>query len=105
MIKTSFMKQFFTCSISIIAFLFNIQSASAQAPRFEIYQVMETGAALYLPGEPTFEVSYTDDSSAMYSCDVEAGDADYGAIIVDLKENLGDLSSDWEEVLVSYMEY
>ena len=80
-------------------------ATNAQTPRFVKYPVMESGTLIYMPSEPTFDKSYSEDSSEVYTCQVDFGNAQYGAIIVKIKEALGSDTIAWEELLLSYMEF
>lgn len=80
-------------------------SLSAQVPRFSKYNVMESGASLYMPEEPLWELSYSEDSSEVYTTEVLYDSVLYGAIVVKFGESLGDDPEVWENVLVSYLEF
>lgn len=80
-------------------------SLLAQAPRFAKYQVSETGAALYMPLEPYWDLTFSEDSSEVYTTEVEFDSAFYGAIVVKFAESLGEDSLVWQELLLSYLGY
>jgi hypothetical protein len=95
-------------NLRIIVFLclfVTVGSMLAQVPKFSKYSIRETGAGLYMPAEPIWEISYSDDSSKLYTAEVEFGGVNYGAIIVKFAESLGDNSKDWQNMIVSYLEY
>ena len=56
--------------------------AFGQVPRFAKYDVAETGAQLYLPSEPKWEKSVSEDKSEIYLTSVVFGDVEYGVIAV-----------------------
>ena len=94
-------KCLFVCLILIAV----CSTINAQTPRFVKYPVLESEALIYMPAEPTFDKSYSEDSSEVYTCQVDFGNAQYGAIIVKIKEALGSDTIAWEELLLSYMEF
>ena len=77
----------------------------SQTPRFAKYEVMNTGAAVYFPAEPVFELSYSEDESEVYTAEITQGENSYGTIIVNFAEELGENSGEWESLLFSYMEF
>lgn len=78
----------------------------AQVPRFAKHPVMETGAALYIPGTPTWELSYAEDSSKVYVTTVEVGGNTYGAIVVQFSEPIAFANNDEKNsLLTSYMTF
>ena len=89
----------------ILLFLFSTNTISAQTPRFQKYDINQTGAAIYLPGEPVFEKDYSEDSSELFTCQMDFADVTYGAIIVKFAEPLGSDTTVWEELLLSYMQF
>lgn len=82
-----------------------ITQVQAQTPRFAKYDVADTGAKIYMPAEPSFEKSLSEDGSEIFTSEVEFGGFHYIAIVVKLKESLGDDTKVQEGVLWSYMEY
>ncbi|MEZ4776996.1 MAG: hypothetical protein R3D00_27725 [Bacteroidia bacterium] len=85
--------------------IFFSASLHAQAPRFAKFGVMGSGASLYMPEEPLWELSYSEDSSEVYTTEVLSDSVLYGAIVVKFGESLGDDPEVWENVLVSYLEF
>lgn len=73
----------------------------AQTPRFKKYSVMETAMQIYLPTEPKWEQSTTDDGSKIYMYDDLFGSINYTAIIVKLSEKIN--NTDPENLLTNYM--
>lgn len=92
-----------TLFIGVIMALF--LPAQAQTPRFTKYPVMESGAAMYMPAAPLFEKSYSEDSSAVYTAEVQHENIVYGVITVSLSESLGTDTLVWDQLLMSYIEY
>jgi hypothetical protein len=77
----------------------------AQIPRFAKYPILETGAALYTPGKPTWQHSFSEDSSDVYTMEIASDTAKLGAIVVRLKEDIGLDSALLNRLLWSYMDY
>lgn len=68
----------FSLLVSLTAF-----GQSESVPRFAKYPVANTGCSLYLPGEPgRFELSLSQDSSEVYTCEVPYGEFFFAAIVV-----------------------
>ncbi|TAE60338.1 MAG: hypothetical protein EAZ89_01610 [Bacteroidetes bacterium] len=89
--------------LALLTVLFSV--AQAQTPRFTKYPVMESGAAIYMPAAPLFEKSYSEDSSAVYTAEVQYENIVYGVITVSLFEDLGADTLVWDGLLMSYIEY
>lgn len=86
--------------------IISIQVLHAQVPRFVKYDIMDTGAKAYFPSDPGFELSYSEDNSKVFSSSVEFGGANYGIIMVELAEPLGENEEEvWQELLLSYLDY
>jgi hypothetical protein len=77
----------------------------AQSSDLIRYDMPQTGAKLYMPLEPAWDISYSLDSSIVYSTEVLAGNNFFGAIIVKFANSLGDDTETWEEVLKGYLQY
>lgn len=77
----------------------------SQVPRFTKYNVAETGAQIYLPAQPTWEKSVSDDKSEVYLTSVVSGDAEYGAIVVKLAEETVKGNKNPETLMESYVNY
>ena len=91
----------------LISFIltFGTLLSTAQTPRFVKYPIMETGASAYFPAEPTFDLSYSEDESEVYTAEVTHAEVVYGVVIVKFAENIGDDPEIWEELLMSYMTF
>ena len=86
--------------------LFSSTFLLAQVPRFAKHPVMQTGAALYIPGTPTWDVSFSEDSSKIYTTTVEVGGNTYGAIVVQFAESIVFANNDEKNsLLTSYMTF
>jgi hypothetical protein len=69
------------------------------------YAINETGCAVYLFCDPgTFGMSYSDDSSKVYTGTCITDNTSYGIICVKLKQAVPAMT-DAEELLVSYLDY
>lgn len=89
-----------------ISFFFCISGITfSQVPHFEKYAITQTGAFIYMPEEPVFDLTYSEDSSAVYTSETTFDSIRYGIIYVALKTDLGDVTADWENMLWSYMQY
>lgn len=88
----------------LLAFCFSIASV-AQVPRFAKYPIMETGANIYIPAEPTWEKSGSEDGSDVYTTEVTFANVNYGAIVVKFAENIGTNKTDWDNLLTNYVEF
>ena len=95
------MKKIVLFTLSIICFTL----VNAQVPRFTKYEIGDSGAAAYFPGEPEFSVTYSEDSSKVYMADVEVDSFLFSIIAIDFKESIGDDKTLNEELLISYLDY
>lgn len=75
----------------------------AQTPRFKKYNVGETPVQIYLPTEPKWDKSLSEDGSEVYFYDDLFGTMDYTAIIVKLSSDIEPGKT--EALLESYMTY
>lgn len=73
----------------------------AQTPRFKKYSVAETPLQIYLPTEPKWEKTNSDDGSTIYSYDDLYGKINYSAIIVKLDASVD--NGDPEKLLEKYL--
>lgn len=105
--QSSTLNQFNKMRFQILALLlFTTTFLSAQTPRFAKHPVKETGAFLYIPKEPTWEISYSEDSSKIYTTTVESGVTTYGAIIVQFPTEMAFANNDEKNgLLTSYMSF
>lgn len=94
--------------IAILPLLFSVMFAAAQdVPRFAKYSVGESGCSLYLPGDPgEFEMTYSEDGSAVYTGEVTHGDFNFAVICVQFKEDISGESDEAQvELLTGYMDF
>jgi hypothetical protein len=69
------------------------------------YAISNTGCAAYFYCNPgTFELSYSDDSSKVYTAECENAEVSYGVIGVELKEPNNNMAAS-EDLLISYLDY
>ena len=87
-------------------FLFLAGHFFLQAQSLKKYDIGTTGCKLYMLCDPgKFDLSYSQDSSKVYTAECKANDAlNYGVICVELKEALP-ANGESEDMLISYMDY
>lgn len=90
--------------LSIIFILFAGNSFS-QTPGFTKLEIGTTGCTAYFPGEMNFELSYSDDSSEVFTGEISAGTMDFAIICVKFKVAIGDDQAANEELLIAYLDY
>ena len=95
------MKKLVLFTLSIICFTL----VNAQVPRFTKYDIGESAGAAYFPGEPEFSISYSEDSSLVYTADVEVDSFVFSIIAIDFKESIGDDKMLNEALLISYLDF
>lgn len=103
------MKSFIAFSI---AFLTSILLAAQSAPSTPIPKLVkktigQSGCSAYCPeGMPDFELSQSEDSSDVYTSEIEVNGFFYSCIAVKFKEPFTDSSpEELEALLMSYLEY
>ncbi len=104
MTKPKTMKSIFTLFI----FLFLITAANAQTVlRLEKIQIPECGCSVYVPkNSPAFEMSYSEDSSKVFTSESTTDDNYiFGTIVVKFKTPLGNDKATNEEMLIAYMDF
>lgn len=100
-----------TLIISLIFSLFlgfsYTQDDDFKAPRFVKQPIENTGCYAYFPNdvEMVFDLSYSPDSSKVYTGDFLSGDFHYSIILVQLKDLVMEDAVEKEEMLVSYLDY
>ena len=77
--------------------------AFAQTPRFTKYNVASTSVQIYLPTEPKWDQSTSEDGSEIFIYDDLFGNMNYSAIIVKLHPTV--VNDKPENLLESYMIY
>ena len=80
---------------------------SAQGfPRLQKFSLAESGFQAYLPFYPeNVELSWSDDSSKVWTGEVEGGDYLFGVICVEFAEPIGYNAEDNTALLESYLDY
>ncbi len=69
------------------------------------YPIGNSGCAAYFYADPgEFAISYSEDSSIVYTGESVGGETNYGVICVKLKESVADIG-DAETLMVSYLDY
>lgn len=89
----------------LLIIVFLSVTAFAQVPRFEKHQVGTTGVSLYCPATPEFDLSYSEDSSAVYTTDMEVDSFYFSAIVVEFSADMGDDYNANEELLITYLDF
>jgi hypothetical protein len=90
-----------------IMFLLLLQSCFivSFSQSFKKYAIGESGCSIYLYCDPgKFEMTYSTDSSGVYTGECNNAEIDYGVICVQLKEAVSDISGA-EDLMVSYLDY
>lgn len=95
--------------IILLAFI-TLSTSFAQeeykAPRLQKTPIGTSGCYAYMPqGDITFDVSYSEDSSEVYTGEITEGDFHYGIIVVKLRETVLETSDDKTALLESYLDY
>lgn len=85
--------------------LFTTQLTTAQVPRFEKFPMGESGCYAYFPGDPAFELSWSEDSSQVYTGEVVTDSFNYFGICVKLSESIGDNQREQLNLLETYLDY
>lgn len=100
---------FLTMKIIIITILLAItirmQAQNEEIPHFRIYNVSVSGAFVYLPQPPEWDIKYSEDSSTVYTTETLFNKIHYDCIIVKLKDSLPDTPQEYENLLLSYLDY
>ena len=91
-------------ALSFVLVLF-LTTTSLKAQSFKKYTIGNSGCAVYMfcnPGE--FEMTYSEDSAAVYTGECKPDSISYGLICVKLKETVaaGNIADD---LLISYLDY
>ena len=74
--------------------------------RFAKYPIEKSGASIYLPGEPTWELTFSEDSSEVYTGNVGIDTVNYSAIVIKFKEKFEDKNGEeLQDLLTSYIDF
>jgi hypothetical protein len=95
------------------SFLFLLFSATVgiafaqNAPKLEKIAIGNSGCAAYFPkGMPAADLSYSQDSSAVYTTEMEVGEHVFGNITVKFKAPFSSATdANLEEVMINYLEF
>lgn len=79
--------------------------AFSQVPRFQKFKVSDTAVHLYLPAEPKWDKSPSDDGSSVYTTEVDFGNISYKAIVVELSNDVMKDLNDSKFLLEQYMTF
>lgn len=90
--------------ITVIILFFGM-TIFAQVPRFAKYDVAETGAQIYLPAQPNWEKSLSEDKSEVYTNSTVFADVEYGVIVVKLGDEVAKGNENSEALMESYVNY
>ncbi len=88
-----------------ILFILTLQTVNAQV-RFTKYPIGDSGCSAYFPAQPTIDVTYSEDSSVVYTTDITADSLSLGLICVKL--SAGSVGTDRASnvaLLKSYLDY
>jgi len=92
----------------ILLLLFAVASSTfaQKVPRFKKITIMNSGCSAYFPEEPkNFEVSFSEDSSLVYTASTEFDGFVFGIIAVKFKEQFTASKTEHEDMAVSYMDF
>ena len=92
---------------NIIVFLsiFIATFSYSQVPRFQKFKVSDTAVHLYLPAEPKWDKSPSDDGSSVYTTEVNFGNISYKAIVVELSNDAMKDLNEPKFLLEQYMSF
>ncbi|RNA61641.1 hypothetical protein D1631_06715 [Chryseobacterium nematophagum] len=93
------MKKFLILNVFIL--ITSISLFHSQVPKFMKYSVSDSGASLYIPGEPKWEKSLSEDQSDVYTTEVNFNNVTYGAVVVKFASPLTNV----EYVLAGYLKH
>ena len=99
--KILFFITFIFCSISVFG------QSEYKAPRLTKTAISNTGCFAYLPDnkiEKKFDLSYSPDSSKVYTGDFEDGEYHFAIILVKMNESLTTYQEK-ENMLINYLDY
>jgi hypothetical protein len=85
---------------------FTLFSSGQSVPRFQKGDISNSGCKAYFPNTiPTFELSYSEDSSKVYVGEVKVDEFAFGIICVKFVEKMDISNSDKETLLISYLDF
>lgn len=92
-------------TLALIILTITFTSLYAQTPRFAKYDIGSTGCQIYMPAPTVFEISYSEDSSEVWSGEAESGGHSYGVICVKFAENTEATQGELTELLKLYLDF
>lgn len=97
------MKKYLLLTLFCAPFFLHAQ----EVPRLKKYPIRETGMAVYLPSEPdSFDLTFSEDKSEVYTTEITKGGWNYGVIAVKLAETLGlETSEEKEDFIITYLDF
>lgn len=93
------MKKFIIYSFFILISSFTV--FKSQVPRFTKHDVENSGASLYIPGEPKWETTLSEDQSNVYTTEVIFNKVTYGAVVVKFSSPIESI----DNVMESYLHH
>lgn len=102
------MKLFFVVTLMFLSLIgFAQETEEFHAPRYVKQAISESGVSLYLPQSDDIglEKSFSDDSSEVYTMDVEESGYHYAGIVVKLNGTILETYEDREAMLINYMDF
>lgn len=102
------MKPLFTVTLLFLSIVgFAQETEEFHAPRYTKQAISESGVFLYLPKSEDMglEKSFSDDSSEVYTLDIEEGGYHYAAIVVKLNGTTLETYEERESLLIDYMDF
>ncbi len=92
------------CLLFLSTLIFAQESQKHPVPRMKKVQIAETGCAVYIPSETTFNLSKSEDGSEVYTGEVEFDGFNFAVICVKFAEPI--IEKDGRvDVLTSYMDF
>jgi len=102
------MKPFFVVTFLFLSFFGSAQETEEfHSPHYVKKAIRESGVSLYLPQSDDIglEKSFSDDSSEVYTLDIEEGGYHYAAIVVKLNGTTLETYEERESLLIDYMDF
>jgi len=102
------MKPLILFALLVLSFAVTSQETEEfHAPRYVKQAINESGVSLYLPQSDDIglEKTFSDDSSEVYTMDVEEGGYHYAGIVVKLNGTILETYEEREAMLINYMDF
>lgn len=93
--------------ICFIAFQFTAQTTETKVPHLVKRTIENTTCTAYFPDDedPNFELSYSPDSSKVYTGEVYSGDHHFSVILIELNGIELQNEEEKENILINYLDY